>query len=233
VLQNSWLFIGVGKPMLLFCCADFALTKHGKEFMKIEYKNVVLRDMKESDINDDIRWNTVQTEWALWDAPWEMEEFLQNFDPKKYREEVLAELLKPKTEPRWGFEVDTAGGVHIGSVNSYMIDENYSWIPFRNVKSGQKAFRTVGIEICESSYWGRGLGTEALAAFIKYYLSLGEKDICTQTWSGNTRMVKSALRLGFEEVHRETGSRNVRGGTYDGLTFLLNEKKFKEYLKAQ
>ena len=42
--------------------------------MQIKYQNIILRDMRESDIDDDIRWNTIETEWALWDAPWETEE---------------------------------------------------------------------------------------------------------------------------------------------------------------
>lgn len=42
--------------------------------MELKYQNIVLRDMEERDIGDEIRWNTTQTQWALWDAPWEMEE---------------------------------------------------------------------------------------------------------------------------------------------------------------
>lgn len=33
-------------------------------------------------------------------------------------------------------------------------------------------------------------------------------------------------RLGFRECHRKTGNRQVRGGTYDGLTFLLDAERF-------
>lgn len=219
----------MGNSWLLFCCAVSAHKGRKGKTMKIEYKNIVLRDMTEADIEDDIRWNTVETEWSLWDAPWEMEEFLQNFNPQKYRKEQLEKLIKPKDEPRWGFELDTAEGIHIGSVSSYLIDENYDWIRLSDVNDGQRVFRTVGIEISESAYWGRGFGTAALAAFIKYLLGCGERVICTQTWSGNTRMVKCALRLGFEECCRKSGLRQVRGGVYDGLTFMLNLGKFSEY----
>ena len=55
--------------------------------MEIYYQDIILRDYRESDIEDDIRWNTVETEWALWDAPWETEEDLASFDPKSFREE--------------------------------------------------------------------------------------------------------------------------------------------------
>lgn len=36
--------------------------------MELHYKDIILRDYKENDIEDDIRWNTVETQWALWDA---------------------------------------------------------------------------------------------------------------------------------------------------------------------
>ena len=33
--------------------------------MELKYHNIILRDMEERDIADDIRWNTIETEWAL------------------------------------------------------------------------------------------------------------------------------------------------------------------------
>ena len=32
--------------------------------MKIEYKDIILRDMTEADIEDDIRWYTLETDWS-------------------------------------------------------------------------------------------------------------------------------------------------------------------------
>ncbi len=116
--------------------------------MEIPYKNIILRDMVVADIEDEIRWNTVETEWALWDAPW------------------------------------------------------------------------------EDSFSGFGLGTEALAAYIRYHLEMRHTDICTETWSGNTRMIKCAKKLGFYECDREIGFRTVRGEKVDGLTFRLDVDRF-------
>lgn len=53
--------------------------------MQFKYQSIALRDMEERDIDDEIRWNTAETDWALWDAPWEMEEELRMFDPERYR----------------------------------------------------------------------------------------------------------------------------------------------------
>lgn len=195
--------------------------------MKIIYKDIILRDMTEADIEDDIRWNTVETDWANWDAPWESLPDLLTFDPEEYRKKELAKLSEPKDEIRWGFEIETSEGVHIGAVNSYMIDENYEWIPLSKAKPGEKIFRTVGIDICESSFCEKGLGTKALAAFINYYFENGADEIYCQTWSGNIRMIKCAEKLGFEVCRRKIGLREVRGERYDGLTFLLDKEKFK------
>ncbi|MBQ5897061.1 MAG: GNAT family N-acetyltransferase [Oscillospiraceae bacterium] len=197
--------------------------------MKIEYKDIILRDMTEADIEDDIRWYTLETDWSNWDAPWEPLPDISNTD--SYRKKELLKLAEPKDKIRWGFEIETAEGNHIGTVNSYMINENFEWISVKDIKPGDKAFRTVGISICESSFCGKGFGTKALAAFINYYLENGEDEIYCQTWSGNIRMVKCAEKLGFEICKRKIDYREVNGKKYDGLTFKLNKEKFYNYLK--
>jgi len=199
--------------------------------MEIRYRDIVLRDYQETDIEDDIRWNTVETQWALWDAPWETEEDLASFDPQKFREEELAALEKPRQGLRWSLELDTADGVHIGGVNAYLIDENFKWVRKKDLKPGQKSAPALGIEVNESSYWGKGLGTQGLAAYIRYFLDNGYSELYIQTWSGNFRMIRSAGKLGFTECHREAGIRQVRGGIYDGLTFRLDLDKFLLYEK--
>lgn len=195
--------------------------------MEIKYRDIVLRDMRESDIADDIRWHTEETQWARWDAPWETLEEIANFDPESFRQKQLALLEKEKPEIRNFLELDTADCVHIGTVSSYLIDEDYNWIACGNVKEGQTVYRTIGIGICEGSQWGRGLGTQALTAWILYFLGNGVKEICLQTWSGNLRMIACAQKLGFREIFRKLGLRLVNGQDYDGLTFLLDVEAFR------
>ena len=198
--------------------------------MKIEYKDIILRDMTEADIEDDIRRFTLETDWSNWDAPWEPLPDISNTD--SYRKKELLKLAEPKDKIRWGFEIETAEGNHIGTVNSYMINENFEWISVKDIKPGDKAFRTVGISICESSFCGKGFGTKALAAFINYYLENVEDEIYCQTWSGNIRMVKCAEKLGFEICKRKIDYREVNGKKYDGLTYKLNKEKFYNYLNG-
>ena len=98
--------------------------------MQIKYKDIVLRDYRESDIDDEVRWNTVDTEWGLWDAPWEKEEYFQTFDPEAYRQRRLDWLStkSPKGDGlRWFLEIETAQGVHIGTVAAYLMTEPWGW----------------------------------------------------------------------------------------------------------
>ena len=141
--------------------------------MQIKYQNIILRDMQENDIADDIRWNTTETEWALWDAPWETEEELQSFDPEKYRAEQLAWIARSKPEHRLSLELDTAEGVHIGSVSTYALDGELEWKALSPEDDRRKINWAVGIEINEPAYWSRGCGTQALTAYIRYHLEAG------------------------------------------------------------
>lgn len=197
--------------------------------MKIQYKNIVLRDMEARDIDDDIRWNTVETQWADWDAPWEKDD---PFDPEEYRQKQLDRLAKPRTSAhRWSFEIDTAEGVHIGSVSAYCIAGDFEWQESAP-KTGEErraARWAVGIDINEPDYWSGGWGTQALTALIRYHLSEGYTDLYTQTWSGNFRMVGLAEKLGFRECRRKEGLREVGGKRYDGLTFRLDRAAFEAF----
>lgn len=196
--------------------------------MEFKFRKVVLRDMGEADIEDEIRWNTVETQWAQWDAPWESLEALKSFDPAAHRRTELEQLKKPKPEIRNTLELDTEDGVHIGSVASYFVDQDFNWIS--KTQPGQTRFRALGLDISESRYWGKGLGTQALTAWILYFGEHGERELYLQTWSGNTRMIRCAMKLGFQEVCRKPGIRQVRGETWDGLTFCLNMCAFQRYL---
>ena len=201
--------------------------------MEIKYRNIVLRDMRESDIEDEIRWNTTEIAWALWDAPWEMEEELRNFDAQKHRERELSWIETRKPVHRLSMEIDTAYGVHIGSVSAYCLDENFDWYKLNTEDDRRNLNWAVGIEINESAYWSNGWGTQALSAFLKYHLEDGYTNLYAQTWSGNFRMIGLAKKLGFVECCRKEKIRSVRGEEYDGLTFRLDEDKFRAFLAGE
>ena len=197
--------------------------------MQIKYQNIILRDMRESDIDDDIRWNTIETEWALWDAPWETEEELKSFDPAAYREKELKWLAARKLGHRLSLEIDTAEGVHIGSVNAYALDGDFNWRELSGGEDHRTVNWAVGIEINNPAYWSGGWGSQALTAYIQYHLDAGYTKLYSQTWSGNFRMIGLAEKLGFRECRRKTGIREVRGERYDGLTFRLDREAFEAH----
>ena len=85
----------------------------------------------------------------------------------------------------------------------------------------------MGIDIPAVAARGKGYAFAALKLFIGYLLENGERGIYTQTWSGNVRMIGLAEKLGFEEYRRKKGLRTMAGKPYDGLTFRLNEEKFR------
>ncbi len=184
--------------------------------MKIEFENIVLRDMMESDIEDYVRWFTTETKWSDTDAPWEPIESDEETERNSWREyyeyakDIPDDVCRPKFEIEWN-------GKHIGWVSSYRIDENYEWIG--QPEEGQTFYYAIGIDICESDVWGNGVGTNALCAFMNYYFENGVDELYIQTWSGNIRMIRCAEKLGFKECNRNVGIREVGGEKYDGLTF--------------
>ena len=184
--------------------------------MRIEYRNIDLRDMLESDIEDYVRWFTTQTQWSDADAPWEPIESDEETERNAWREYYEAFKKMPDDVLRQKFEIE-ADGKHVGWVSAYLIDENFEWIG--QVKEGQSVHRAVGIDICESDAWCKGIGTDALRAFVNYYFENGADEIYTQTWSGNARMLRCAEKLGFAECDRKVAIREVDGKKYDALTF--------------
>lgn len=197
--------------------------------MQIKYQNIILRDYREADIEDDVRWRTEETAWMLWDAPWETDEDGADLHEDKLRERFTKFLHKPKEGHRLSMEIDTADGVHIGVVTAYCIDDEYSWQENLPKERWGTARWALGIDVCESNYWSEGWGTQAFTAFVKYFLDAGYRDLYTQTWSGNEWMIGLAKKLGFRECCRKVGIREVRGGNYDGLTFRLEPDAFREH----
>ena len=144
--------------------------------MHIEYENIILRDMIESDIEDYVRWFSLEREWENWDAPWEKEDTSEETERISWRDYYESVKALPDITRRWKMEI-VCNNRHIGWVSSYPIDEHYEWID--EVKDGQTVYRAVGICICEPEIWCKGIGTNALRAFINYYFENGVNELYT------------------------------------------------------
>ncbi len=80
---------------------------------------IVLRDMKETDIEDYVRWFTTETEWGNWDAPWEAAFGAGAEEERKSWTEYYGFLKNmPDDTVRWKFEIEE-DGIHIGWICSY------------------------------------------------------------------------------------------------------------------
>ena len=191
------------------------------------YRGLVLRDYRESDIEDDIYWSTGHRPWMDWDAPWEPVEM----EPEAFRAKMLAFLAVEKSVPRWRLQIEV-DGVHIGSVSSYRIGEDYGDVSAEEADT-KKWYRAVGIDIQNDAFWGKGWGSIALAGWLQYLTEHGISELYLQTWSGNERMIHVAEKLGFRECDRRVGIRSWQGKHWDALTFRLDREAFARAVGAQ
>lgn len=181
---------------------------------------VLLRPMKPSDVDDRIYWETEDTEWQQWDGPWDYEGKSQE-ELKTQLEDLKATWLERiahpvEQDPLLSLEicVDDETQTHIGWLGAYYIDDDCCI-----VENGKHL--AVGITIVPQSVRRKGYAQAALTLYIRYLFDCGAPEVYTQTWSGNTRMICLAEKLGFSEYMRKKDLRLVRGQRYDGLTFRL------------
>ncbi|MBQ6559833.1 MAG: GNAT family N-acetyltransferase [Erysipelotrichaceae bacterium] len=173
---------------------------------------LLLRDMKESDIEDYVRWFTVETEWGNWDAPWEPFDTDEETERRNWTEyyDSIKDLTKDTVRRKYEIESE---GKHIGWISSYTdleYLENNDKIP------------AIGIDIPERGYRNHGCGAEAFRLYIDYLKEYGYHSFYTQTWSGNAAMMRVAEKLGFKETARWKDCREVDGRQYDAITYRLD-----------
>lgn len=169
----------------------------------VQTTRLVVREKTLDDALDDYRWRR-DPEVARYDGaePLEMaySEFLRQFH---------ADLitLNPARE---AFAIDTAEGVHIGSLMYYNAD------PMRYTAE-------IGVSIGELNYRGQGIGSEAVAAFV-YYLWTAERfrRLVLHTLEWNERARRSFERAGFAP------SATVRRG---GQTYLRMDARNDTWLE--
>ncbi|MFA6620157.1 MAG: GNAT family N-acetyltransferase [Bacilli bacterium] len=128
---------------------------------------VVLRDMKEADIDGYVKWFTFETEWAgKWDAPWENKlNFNVGDERKSWEERFDSTKGLEEADRKWKFEIEVEGK-RIGWVNSYYDLEDFG---------NSNHIIAIGIDIPEAEDRNKGYGSKALSLFIDCLHSKGEK----------------------------------------------------------
>ncbi|MCL2854802.1 MAG: GNAT family N-acetyltransferase [Defluviitaleaceae bacterium] len=176
------------------------------------YKNITLRPMRQSDLADEERWHSVETEWLNWDAPWEDD---IPVDVHMAQQRMYLERLQTNPPKVYSaLKIDDENGRHIGGVNRYFIDT-------------MPHLLAVGIGIPPADARGKGHAANALILWIHYHFANSYADeIYCQTWSGNLPMMGLAQKIGMEEIGRIRGIRRVGGKRYDDLTFSVTKEEF-------
>ena len=190
---------------------------------KLETKDLILRDICEEDLKKHYTWLTHDTEWWNWDASyWQYqnlsEELLAIEIPKlmdSMRSFLQMVSQKKPDDVRYSFQIELKQtGEYIGWISCYCIDENF-------VATDDDALYAFGIDIPEKKYRSKGLGFQAFSAVIEYYKAHGIDEVYTQTWSGNTPMIRLAQKIGFKLVDVKKDAREHNGKKFDALTFKI------------
>ncbi|MCL6551977.1 MAG: GNAT family N-acetyltransferase [Firmicutes bacterium] len=150
--------------------------------------------------------------WWRWDAPWEGRP-----QPDELRQVParVALLVRERTSPPRRMVIETRTARPIGTVSRYWVDERTQWLE-------------VGIAIYAARDWGRGYGFEALGLWVEHLLTeMPLHRIGLRTWSGNTRMVRLARRLGFRLEARFREAYVAPDGVYDRLAFGLLRREWR------
>ena len=171
-------------------------------------KLVTLRDFRRGDLEAFAHWLAPGREWRRFDGPYYPEPSAAD---AAERIAVLRERIDAADwpEPRTRLAV-AAGDVFAGTVSRYWISEETNWA-------------ALGVDIYDPELWGRGLGREALHLWIDYVFETSPElpRLDLRTWSGNTRMMRLAEKLGFR---LEARFRRARG-EFDALGYgILREE---------
>lgn len=180
---------------------------------------ISLRDWDVKDLEAYAYWLQPEHEWHHWDGP---------YFPKTPLEEIPALIAARRerilqgnfsTPRRNRVIVDPAQDTLLGSVSWYWIGEETHW-------------PAVGIVIYDPAYWQKGIGYQALGLWSDYLFEAEPRFVRLdlRTWSGNHRMMKLALKLGYQEEARFRNARIVNGEYFDGMGYgILREEWLARY----
>ncbi len=176
-----------------------------------------MRDLQLKDLEDLLHWTHPDREFHKFNGPYFPKETQEELEKSVeiLRGRLTAGERNPYGNRRIIANKDT--DEIIGSVNWYWKAEETLWME-------------VGIVIFNENYWGRGIGRVALEMWIDETFD-SHPDIARlglSTWSGNTRMMGLAERLGLkkEAVYRK--ARIVEGKYYDSVSYGILREEWEE-----
>lgn len=160
-------------------------------------------------------WNwlhgTPDPEWRRWDAPYlhapgnEAGVSLSDFTARALTD------LSP----------DSLRVIEIGGQASGLVTRSWEAPP-------EGGWLELGIVIFDPACWGQGLGTLALRQWTGLCLHETPAHVLSlTTWSGNERMMGSALRVGYRECGRVRQARLWEGARYDSVRLDLLRREWE------
>lgn len=168
---------------------------------KLEGSKVALRKITNDDLVElyQLIYGEHNPEWKKWDAPYFPLEY-KRFDV--FHEEIIKQIDSEKPCPRM---IIQSNNQIIGTVSYYWEHKASHWLE-------------IGIVIFRPEFWNGGYGTEALQLWIEYlFKELPLVRVGLTTWSGNTRMIKVAEKLGMQLEGRLRKCRLYDGKYYDSI----------------
>jgi RimJ/RimL family protein N-acetyltransferase len=164
-------------------------------------------------VNDDAKrlwylmFNEQNPQWKKWDAPYFPLEYVAL---EKFVDTFISNNKDSKSNNRQGIWFDD---ILIGTVSYYWEHEPSNWLE-------------VGITIYQVKYWQKGYGKKALEQWIDYLFStLPLVRVGLTTWSGNTKMMKLAEKLGMKQEACLRKCRLWQGQYYDSIRYgILREE---------
>ncbi|WP_121662175.1 GNAT family N-acetyltransferase [Metabacillus litoralis] len=172
---------------------------------------VVLKGATNKDIEELYFWKFEEKEQEAkkWNGPYIPEDKMTKDEYQKdWEKEIFPDIPASL--------VIICEGKPIGYVGAYWVDKNTNWLE-------------TGIVIYDSNFWNGGFGTEAYELWIDYlFTSTDIHRLGMSTWSGNTRMVKVADKLGMKEEARIRDARMVNGEYFDAIKMGILRKEWEE-----
>lgn len=187
------------------------LKRNANKLVELHGGSVLLRELGENHLP--LLWQLIygdaDPEWKNWDAPYYplVHKTFSQFCKERKGERGYDAI------PRFGIWVD---GIMVGSVGYYWEHEPSLWLE-------------VGIALYDSNYRSCGYGREALILWVDYLFSTKQlARVGLTTWSGNSRMMRCAEKVGMRLEGRLRKCRLWQGKYYDSIRYGILREEWQE-----
>ncbi|MEB4887466.1 MULTISPECIES: GNAT family N-acetyltransferase [Priestia] len=186
--------------------------------IKLIGEKVLLREATQEDVNTLYYWKYEEKkqEAKKWNAPYIPDRKLTK---EKYMNSWEEEYeIYPSVPRMLAVIIDETA---VGTVNCYWVDKRTNWME-------------TGIVIYDSDYWSGGYGSEAYGMWIDFLFEFTPLHrLGMSTWSGNTRMIKTAAKIGMKEEARIREARIVNGEYFDSVQMGILRREWNKKMKQE